>query len=89
MIGFGNPLLDGPDHRYRKLAGLAREKQKCPETGSAQTAARSGLRGGGYFCEDRLEPLLRWRERLPETDQPSWSFAMRLPVHVWNRIQPE
>src|SRR5262249_45045542 len=31
MIGFGNPLLDGPDGRYAGLAKLARNKQRCAE----------------------------------------------------------
>jgi CHAT domain-containing protein/tetratricopeptide (TPR) repeat protein len=29
MIGFGNPLLDGPDGRYASYAQLARELQSC------------------------------------------------------------
>src|SRR4029453_11751575 len=29
MIGFGNPLLDGPDPRYAHRPKLAREKQGC------------------------------------------------------------
>ena len=33
MIGFGNPLLDGPDARYAQLAQRARAKQRCPEEG--------------------------------------------------------
>ena len=32
MIGFGNPLLDGPDARYKDSAKLAHDKQRCPET---------------------------------------------------------
>src|SRR5215813_8078467 len=36
MIGFGNPLLDGPDARYAGRAKLSREKQRCPETRSQQ-----------------------------------------------------
>lgn len=31
MIGFGNPLLEGPDARYAELAKLARDTQKCPD----------------------------------------------------------
>ena len=38
MIGFGDPLLDGPDSRYAKLAQLARDKQRC-HGGSSQTVA--------------------------------------------------
>ena len=32
MIGFGNPLLDGPDNRYAELAKRARDTQRCPDT---------------------------------------------------------
>jgi CHAT domain-containing protein len=31
MIGFGNPLLDGPDSRYAELAKRARDTQRCPD----------------------------------------------------------
>src|SRR5262249_37949302 len=31
LIGFGNPLLDGPDEEYTKLASQARSKQSCPK----------------------------------------------------------
>jgi CHAT domain-containing protein/tetratricopeptide (TPR) repeat protein len=31
MIGFGDPLLDGPDERYARLAKIARENQRCSE----------------------------------------------------------
>ena len=46
MIGFGNPLLDGPDERYAGRAKLAREKQRCPETRWQRIAALVGLRRG-------------------------------------------
>ena len=29
FVGFGNPLLDGPDHRYGVRAEMARAKQRC------------------------------------------------------------
>ena len=53
MIGFGNPLLDGPDARYAGRAKLAREKQSCPERRSQQLAALAGLRGGVARVETR------------------------------------
>jgi hypothetical protein len=31
MIGFANPLLDGPDARYANRAKLAHDRQRCPE----------------------------------------------------------
>jgi len=53
MIGFGNPLLDGPDWRYAANAKLAREKQRCPESGSEQIAALAGPSGGVLHVETR------------------------------------
>ena len=53
MIGFGNPLLDGPDARYANRAKLAREKQRCPEGRSQRMAALVGLRGGVARVETR------------------------------------
>jgi CHAT domain len=44
MIGFGNPLLDGPDPRYAGRAKLAREKQRC-QARSQPVAVLTGLRG--------------------------------------------
>jgi CHAT domain-containing protein len=44
MIGFGNPLLDGPDARYANLAKLARENQRCPEV-KTRVAAQIEFRG--------------------------------------------
>jgi CHAT domain-containing protein/tetratricopeptide (TPR) repeat protein len=63
MIGFGNPLLDGPDASYTDSAQLAREKQRCPETRLQQVAARRGglrveMRGG-------LADVLQVREQVP------------------------
>jgi CHAT domain-containing protein len=43
MIGFGNPLLEGPDARYADRAKLAREKQRCPEMHAHTLAARRDL----------------------------------------------
>ena len=53
MIGFGNPLLDGPDARYANRAKLAREKQRCPEGRSQRMAAIVGHRGGVSRVETR------------------------------------
>jgi hypothetical protein len=52
LIGFGNPLLDGPDARYAGRAKLAREKQRCP-VGALRVAALAGLRGGVQRVETR------------------------------------
>ena len=71
MIGFGNPLLDGPDERYEGLASDARAKGSCtvpgetksvpsnaPRGGLPQITTRGGLADGG---------LLRKAPPLPET----------------------
>lgn len=51
LIGFGNPLLDGPDARFAKRAERARERQGCPLSPSPSpvqpAAAPSGPQGGG------------------------------------------
>jgi CHAT domain-containing protein len=46
MIGFGNPLLDGPDARYATLAAAARSKTSCPELPKQQVAELSSKRRG-------------------------------------------
>ena len=53
MIGFGNPLLDGPDARYANRAKLAREKQRCSDGRSQRMAAIVGHRGGVSRVETR------------------------------------
>jgi CHAT domain-containing protein/Tfp pilus assembly protein PilF len=71
MIGFGNPLLDGPDARYAKLARLAREKQSCPKQPWLSVAARLGLAHGTAGLEKRGAladvGLIRKQSPLPET----------------------
>jgi CHAT domain-containing protein/tetratricopeptide (TPR) repeat protein len=44
MIGFGNPLLEGPDYRYAELARLARNNERCPDTRSLRVATLSRAR---------------------------------------------
>jgi CHAT domain-containing protein len=46
LIGFGNPLLTGPDARYATLAAAARSKTSCPELPKQRVAALSGQRRG-------------------------------------------
>jgi CHAT domain-containing protein len=46
MIGFGNPLLSGPDSSYASLARLARENQAC-EAGMERKLASAAARGIG------------------------------------------
>jgi CHAT domain-containing protein len=71
IIGFGNPLLDGPDWRYAARARLARTKQGCPETRGQRLAAAAELRGEVARVETRggLADLahIRMQVPLPET----------------------
>src|SRR4029077_14815922 len=53
MVGFGNPLLDGPDARYTDRAKLAREHQRCSDGRSQRMAAIVGHRGGVARVETR------------------------------------
>ena len=72
IIGFGNPLLDGPDQRYAERARLARENQRCPETQVKQVAVRrGGLRIGVASIATRSGiadlAYLKAQTPLPET----------------------
>ena len=71
MIGFGNPLLDGPDSRYAGLAQRARDKQHCPETAWQRFAALVGLRRGVTPVQTRGGladvDFIRMQAPLPET----------------------
>jgi CHAT domain-containing protein/tetratricopeptide (TPR) repeat protein len=46
VIGFGNPLLNGPDAGYFTLAAAARSKASCPESPKQRVAALTGVRRG-------------------------------------------
>src|SRR5262249_49163010 len=46
LIGFGNPLLDGPDARYTTWASAARSKQSCPKAPEQRLATLAGKRRG-------------------------------------------
>jgi CHAT domain-containing protein len=53
MIGFGNPLLDGPDYSYDALARQAREKQRCPKTLWQKVASLVNLRAAATTVQTR------------------------------------
>jgi CHAT domain-containing protein len=46
LIGFGNPLLDGPDARYATLAAAARSKTSCSELPKQRVAELTSKRRG-------------------------------------------
>jgi hypothetical protein len=71
MIGFGNPLLDGPDTRYDGPASLARAKQRCPETRARWATVPAVRRAGapGLVTRGGLADLaqIKMQVPLPET----------------------
>jgi CHAT domain-containing protein/tetratricopeptide (TPR) repeat protein len=80
FLGFGNPLLDGPDRRYATPAKLAREKQECPSGARRRVAAGfvAGVktiaqRGGLADAAD-----LRAQIPLPETADELCAVAQNL-----------
>lgn len=86
MIGFGNPLLDGPDARYAGLAKLARDTQRCADVGRRSKAARAGLRAGALRVETRggLADLahLKMQAPLPETADELCAVARAVKAEV-------
>jgi CHAT domain-containing protein/tetratricopeptide (TPR) repeat protein len=86
LIGFGNPLLDGPDDGYAAYAKLAREKQSCPKTSWQRLAALLGLRNGITPIETRgglaNVSLIRRQAPLPETADELCSVARDIGADV-------
>jgi CHAT domain-containing protein len=79
LIGFGNPLLDGPDARYAHLANLARERQSCAKTPKQRMAALFGLRGAAALDmrDGRANiSLIRNQAPLPETADELCAVAL-------------
>ena len=70
-LGFGNPLLAGPDTRYAPLAALARARQSCADPSGPKSVALPQLRGpaGRMVTSNGLADLafLRAQPPLPET----------------------
>jgi tetratricopeptide (TPR) repeat protein len=86
MIGFGNPLLDGPDPRYDGLASLARTKQRCPEM-RAQWATVPAVRRAGAAGLDTRGGLadlaqIRMQVPLPETADELCAVAHDMKAHA-------
>ena len=46
LIGFGNPLLDGPNAGYAELANKARSNQSCPNAPEQRVAAVTAIGRG-------------------------------------------
>jgi CHAT domain-containing protein/tetratricopeptide (TPR) repeat protein len=47
MIGFGNPLIEGPDGRYAEQARLARAYESCRQAASSRRPTSAALHRGG------------------------------------------
>ena len=71
MIGFGNPLLEGPDDRYAELAKQAREAQRCPDRRQRRRIGEPFLQRGVEMVATRngFADLARLKHQtpLPET----------------------
>ena len=79
MIGFGNPLLDGPDARYANRAKLAREHQRCSDGRSQRVTAIVGHRGSVSRVETRSALAdvshIKMQVPLPETAEELCAVA--------------
>lgn len=86
IIGFGNPLLDGPDARFAQRARQAREFQKCRETVFERVASLIGFRGGVTPVATRDGPVdlahLKQQTPLPETADELCAVARDLGADV-------
>jgi CHAT domain-containing protein len=85
MIGFGNPLLDGPDVSYGKWAAAARSKQSCAAVPKQRIAALTGERHRGVLPLDLRRGLadvaqIRMQVPLPETVDELCAVARDLRV---------
>ena len=67
MVGFGNPLLDGPDASFAVQAMLAREQQTCPENALPLPTPRAQLRAavGGLKTRGGLADPVHLQRQLP------------------------
>jgi CHAT domain-containing protein/tetratricopeptide (TPR) repeat protein len=90
LIGFGNPLLNGPDARYATLAAAARSKMSCPGLLKQRVAALTGKRRGVLPLTFRSGLAdggeIRSQVPLPETADELCSVARDLGVSekdVW------
>jgi CHAT domain-containing protein len=84
LIGFGNPLLDGPDAGYAKWAIEARSKQSCPKAFKQRIAALTAVRRSVQPLKVRGGPVevaaIRSQVPLPETADELCAVAHDLGV---------
>lgn len=82
-LGVGNPLLEGPDGRYARLARQAREKKACPPTAqqkaqAGRLSARVGIRQVTILGELADLAHVRAQAPLPETADELCAVARQL-----------
>jgi CHAT domain-containing protein/tetratricopeptide (TPR) repeat protein len=82
MLGFGNPLLEGPGGRYTALAKRARDEQRCPEADGRREPAAAGARTAAARIELRggIASLAQVKRQmpLPETADELCAVAAQL-----------
>lgn len=87
-FGIGNPLLDGPDNRYARLAKEAREKQACTRIVPPKLAGLSRTRGavGQLTNQNGLVDIahVRVQTPLPETRDELCAVARHLNAEAEN-----
>ena len=84
LIGFGDPLLDGPDPSDGPMAKAARENQSCPRTPAPQVGGLPGERRGvrPLKLREGLADVaqIRFQVPLPETADELCGVARDLGV---------
>ncbi len=85
MIGFGNPLIDGPGSAYASLAKLARDTKTCTGISKVEVASAAEPRGlpqvqtrGGFADVS----FLRQQAPLPETAEELCAVARDLHANA-------
>jgi CHAT domain-containing protein len=85
MIGFGNPLLDGPDASYGRWVAAARSKQFCPAVPEQRVAVLTSDRRGllPFKLSSGLADVTEIRVQipLPETADELCAVARDLRVN--------
>jgi CHAT domain-containing protein len=84
LIGFGNPLLDGPDASYAKWVSVAQSKQSCPKAAEQRVAALTVERRGVLPLKSQRGLVdvaeVRLQAPLPETADELCAVARDLGV---------
>jgi CHAT domain-containing protein/tetratricopeptide (TPR) repeat protein len=82
MIGFGNPLLEGPDQQYAEQARLAHAYQRCDRPAPSRLTSAAPHRGGvsPFTLRTGLADIahLKAQVPLPETADELCTVADRL-----------